>query len=486
MTTQTQVQDDVSQDEELLERIEDRTARVGVVGLGYVGLPLAVALCDAGFEVRGVDVARDKVASINDGRSPIADIEDDVLAAAVASGRLTAHSEYEPLGECDVIFVCVPTPFDANKTPDLRFVHAAADGVAGQLRPGQLVVLQSTTYPGTTEEAVRPRLERGGLEAGRDFFLAFSPERIDPGVPEHTVRNTPKVVGGVSPRDAALAAAVLRSLGPQVHVVSTPRAAEMSKLLENTFRAVNIALVNELALLCERMGIDVWEVINAASTKPFGFMPFRPGAGVGGHCIPVDPHYLAWKAREYDFPPRFIELAAEINSRMPHHVMDLVTDALNGSGKTVGGSRSLVLGVAFKPDVDDPRNSPAERLIDLLLERGADVRYHDPHVPEFTLSENPFMSSRRTLRSVPLTADELRAADVVVIVTPHKEVDYDLVGANADLIVDTADAMRGRTAANVRRLGAAAREGTKPVGPADANEPAGTDGPTDSVEALPL
>ena len=439
----------------LLQGIENRTARIAVIGLGYVGLPLAVSLAEAGFQVEGVDANATRVEEVEAGRSPIADVDDELLTRVTASGQLGATTDYDVLSEADIVFVCVPTPFDANKTPDLRFVHAAADGIAARLQVGQLVILQSTTYPGTTEEAVRPRLERSGLRAGRDFCLAFSPERIDPGVPEHTVRNTPKVVGGVTQPCAKAAAAVLHVLGPDVHIVSTPSAAEMCKLLENTFRAVNIALVNELALLCERMHIDVWEVIDAASTKPFGFMPFRPGAGVGGHCIPVDPHYLAWKAREFDFHTRFIELAAEINSRMPHHVFDLVDSALDSSGHTVNGARVLILGVAFKPNVDDPRNSPAERLIELLREHGADVRYHDPHVPEFAVGGSVFRPRREKLRSVELGDNELEAADVVVVVTAHDEVDYDLVAERARLIVDATGVMRGRQGGNVRQLGTA-------------------------------
>jgi UDP-N-acetyl-D-glucosamine dehydrogenase len=442
---------------DLQRRIDDRSARIGVVGLGYVGLPLAVALGEAGFTVIGIDRDPNKVAQVTAGTSPIADVRDAQLAPLLASGRLTASGAYDVVPACDALFVCVPTPFDVNKTPDLRYVYGAADGIAEHLRPGQLVVLQSTTYPGTTEEAIRPRLEGGGLVAGRDFFLAFSPERVDPGVAAHTVANTPKVVGGVTPQCAELAASILSTLGTAVYRVSTPRAAEMTKLLENIFRAVNIALVNELALLCERMGIDSWEVIAAASTKPFGFMPFRPGAGVGGHCIPIDPHYLAWKAREYDFATRFIELAAEINSSMPHHVIDLTQSGLDRIGRTLHGARALVLGVAFKPDVDDPRHSPAERVIELLCERGAEVRYHDPHIATFQVGGNVFHRERLTLASVPLSDAEIAAADVVVIVTAHRQVDYDRVAAHASLIVDTADVIGDRATGPVIRLGAPAR-----------------------------
>ncbi len=440
--------------ENLDHAIRHRTARVGVVGLGYVGLPLAVALAEEGFKVTGIDVDARKVNAILAGESPIGDVSSGHLGSLVSEGALSASDTYGVVRDCDVLFVCVPTPFDANKTPDLQFVHAAADGIAEHLRPGQLVIIQSTTYPGTTEEAVQPRLERGGLRAGRDFFLAFSPERIDPGVAEHTVRNTPKVVGGVTAECGALAASILGALGTEVRIVSSPRVAEMTKLLENTFRAVNIALVNELALLAERMGIDIWEVVEAAATKPFGFMPFLPGPGVGGHCIPIDPHYLSWKAREYDFSTRFIELAADINQAMPGHAADLVRSALNASGRTVNGSRVLVLGVAFKPDVDDPRNSPAERIVELLIESGARVRYHDPFIPVFKVGGNVFHHEKTELESVSLTDDELAEADVVVVVAGHSSLDYDRVVRLSRLIVDTSNVTRGRNEEHIVRLGA--------------------------------
>lgn len=440
--------------EELEARIADRSCGIGVIGLGYVGLPLGVALAEAGFTVTGVDSSSDKVEAINSGRSPISDIPDTRLAAVVGSGRLAATTEYSALRACDVLFVCVPTPFDANKTPDLSCLRAAAEGIAQQLRSGQLIVVQSTTYPGTTDEIIRPRLEAGGLKVGRDFFLAFSPERIDPGVPEHTVQNTPKVVGGVTADCGRLAAAVLRHLGPEVHIVSSPRVAEMTKLLENIYRAVNIALVNELAMLCERMAIDIWEVVGAAATKPFGFMPFYPGPGVGGHCIPIDPYYLAWKAREYDFSTRFIELAADTNQAMPYHVVNLVLRALSASGRSVRKASLLILGVAFKPNVDDARNSPAERIIELLLELGATVAYHDPHVPRFQVGDNAFHRPAVMLTSVPLTDETLAAADAVVIVSAHRAVDYRRVVRLARLVVDTSNATGAIGGGNVVRLGA--------------------------------
>ncbi|MBO9369732.1 MAG: nucleotide sugar dehydrogenase [Chloroflexi bacterium] len=625
----------------LSSRISSRTARVAVIGLGYVGLPLAVAFARAGFPVVGVDVDEKKVAALNAGRSYIGDVSDEDLRPHVASGRLRVTTDYDALREADAIFICVPTPYDAQRAPDLSFIRAAAEGIRPRLRPGHLVVLQSTTYPGTTEEVVQPILEASGLRAGVDFYLAFSPERIDPGNKQWSAYNTPKVVGGVDPESTRLACDLLGQMGAPVHPVSSPRAAEMTKLLENIFRSVNIALVNELALLAERMGIDFWEVIEAAKTKPFGFMPFYPGAGVGGHClapgeyitirgengceilpiqscfervsgrseihgvilaqpsshleilsfnpqtgetcfrplryisarryegamvevltadgrrlkvtdghpmlvwdkeeicirradalkagddllvakglpvkleayasgrrkrmpvtqsedhgffatvkvrevnpappvdmvysvevddfhtfvtsygivvhncIPVDPYYLSWKAREYDFYTKFIELAAEVNQAMPYHAVDLVAEALSQDGLPLKGARVLVLGVAFKPDVDDPRNSPAERVIELLLARGAEVRYHDPYIPHFTVGGDVFYRPNCTLDSVPLTDEELASADCVVIVTGHRSVDYARVVQKARRVVDCCNATRGTPPdRRVVRLGA--------------------------------
>ncbi|WP_322797727.1 nucleotide sugar dehydrogenase [Thermoflexus sp.] len=431
--------------------------RVGVIGLGYVGLPLALAFAEAGCEVIGVDVDEGKVAALMAGRSPIRDVPEEALRAALASGRFRATPTYAALAEVEAMFICVPTPYDAMRAPDLSYVKAAAEGIVPYLRQGHLVILQSTTYPGTTEEVVRPILERSGLRAGEDFDLAFSPERIDPGNREWTVRNTPKVVGGVTPRSTARAAALLSRLGAPVHPVSSPRVAEMSKLLENIFRSVNIALVNELALLCERMGINIWEVIEAAKTKPFGFMAFYPGPGVGGHCIPVDPYYLSWKAREYDFYTKFIELAAEVNQAMPFHVVHRTAEALDRyAGKGLRGARAFVLGVAYKRETDDPRNSPAGRIIELLLTRGAEVAYHDPYVPRFRVGGDAFRREERELASVPLEEGWLRWADVVVIVTGHRAVDYGKVVETARLVVDTCNATAGlpRCSAIVVRLGA--------------------------------
>lgn len=430
---------------DLEHRIESREARICVMGLGYVGLPMAIQLARLGFPVTGLDVNKERVTAINRGESYIQDVDATDVAQVVEEGLFRATADPDVLSSMDIIFICVPTPFTKTKTPDLSFVVAASEEIAPRLTRGQLIILQSTTYPGTTEEDVLPILEASGLEAGRDFHLAFSPERINPGDSEYTVANTPKVVGGVSPRCAQLAQLVLEQLMPDVHIVSSPRAAEMTKLLENIFRSVNIALINELAKLSERMSIDIWEVIEAASTKPFGFMPFYPGPGVGGHCVPVDPYYLFWKSREYDFYPRFIELAAELNQGMPYHVLSKIAEALNVAGKTLRQASVLVLGVSFKPDVDDARNSPAQRVIELLLSSGARVNYNDPHIPQFTVGKDVFYHDEQTLTSVALTEDLLQSQDCVVIVAGHKSYDYEWIVAHAPRVVDTMNATRGVT-----------------------------------------
>ncbi len=403
----------------------------------------------------GLDVDKRKNTALNQGRTYIQDVESSDIRAAVQARRLTASDDYDRLTESDAIFICVPTPFNAMKAPDLTYIEQAAKGIAARIRPGQLIVLQSTTYPGTTEEFVLPILEESGLKAGKDFYLAFSPERINPGDREYSVDNTPKVVGGLTAHCTELGRLLLVQLFPHVHVVSSPRAAEMSKLLENIFRSVNIALVNELALLSERMGIDMWEVIEAAKTKPFGFMPFYPGPGVGGHCIPVDPYYLSWKAREYDFYTKFIEIAAEVNQAMPYHVVDLAALALGQAGKPLDGARILILGVAFKRDTDDARNSPAERIIELLLTRGADVRYSDPYVPRYRVGRDVFHPAERWLESVDLTDKTLAAADCVIVVAGHGAVDYAQVVQQATLVVDTVNATSGLDgSARIVRIGA--------------------------------
>ena len=441
----------------LSDKITHRTAKIAVIGMGYVGVPLALAFAKAGFTTVGIEISDDKVAALNAAHSYIEDVTDAELAPHVEAGRLAATTDYDMVRKAEAIFICVPTPYTIQRAPDLRYIITATEGIAPRLQAGQLVVLQSTTYPGTTTEIVQPILEQASsLSAAKDeFYLAFSPERVDPGNETWSVYNTPKVVGGLTPNATAVAAALLRQMGAHVHEVSSPDAAEMTKLLENTFRAVNIALVNELAQLAERMGIDFWEVVAAAKTKPFGFMPFTPGPGVGGHCIPIDPYYLLWKAREYDFYTRFIELAAETNEAMPYHVIELVTRGLSEVDKPLKGARALVLGVAFKPDISDARDTPAERVLELLLARGADAQYHDSFVPTFSVGGNVFHTEARTLASVPLTEEELQAADVVVIVTDHHNVDYARILQHASLVVDSRNATAGLSgSARVIRLGA--------------------------------
>jgi len=417
--------------------------RLAIIGLGYVGLPLAIAFAKAGRNVVGLDVDVRKVAQLGSGASYIPDVPSADVAAVLKAKTFLATSDYSTLRDRDVIFICVPTPFDAMRAPDLSYIIRAAESIQPYLTRGQLVVLQSTTHPGTTQETLQPILERSSLRAGVDFDLAFCPERIDPGRSDWTVTNTPKVVGAVTNDGTQRAATVLSALGAPVHTVSSPKAAEMTKLLENIFRSVNIALVNELALLSERMGIDIWEVIHAATTKPFGYMPFTPGAGVGGHCIGVDPYYLSWKAREFDFYTRFIELAAEMNQSMPFHVVDLAEKALSQNRCALREANVLVMGVAFKRDVDDARNTPAERVIELLLKRGARVTYYDPYVPVFHVGGSVFLKDTISLKSQSLTEASLLKADCVIIVTGHRAVDYRFVVRTARAVVDCCNATDG-------------------------------------------
>lgn len=445
--------------EQLETKIADKTARVCVIGLGYVGLPLVMGFARCGYNTVGLDVDKCKIDALNRGTSYIPDVPSATVAKHLAEGRFHPTADYEQVRRVDVVFICVPTPFDAMKAPDLSFIRSAAEGIAPRLHAGQLIILQSTTYPGTTEEVVQPILEATGLKAGEDFCLAFSPERIDPGQissPGWDVTNTPKVVGGLTPLCARLSAALLEKMTPNVHIVSSPRAAEMTKLLENIFRSVNIALVNELALLSERMGIDFWEVIDAASTKPFGFMPFYPGPGVGGHCIPVDPYYLSWKAREFDFYTKFIELAAEVNQSMPYHVVERIGQALSARDKPLNGARVLILGVAFKRDIDDARNSPAERLIELLLGAGAQVIYNDPYVPHYSVGGDVFYRRKVQMTSQELTAERLVEQDAVVIVAGHHTYDYTWIVEHAGLVIDTVYATRSVAAGRdkIVRIGA--------------------------------
>ena len=432
---------------DLRTAIADRTANVGIVGAGYVGLPLALSFAKAGYRVKVVDVNADRVRRLCAGESYIQDVSSEALSAQVKAGRLDATTDYATLSDAHIIFVAVPTPFDRAKQPDLRYIVQSAESISAVLRKGQLIVLESTTYPGTTDEIMRPILERTGLRAGVDFYLAFSPERIDPGNKTYTIENTPKVVGGIDAESTALATAALQVVTEgHVHPVSSARVAELTKLLENTFRAVNIALVNELAMLCDRMQIDIWEVIEAAATKPYGYMPFYPGPGVGGHCIPVDPYYLSWKAREFDFHTKFIELAAETNLGMPFYTVGRIREQLNDAGRSLRGSRILVLGASFKKDIDDARESPAIRVMEILMSEGALVEYHDPFVPVVELGASLFAGdgTHVTLRSAPLEDERLRQADCVVILVAHTPIDYALVLREAHRVFDAVNATQGK------------------------------------------
>lgn len=428
----------------LKDRIANRTARVGVLGLGYVGLPLAVEFARAGFDVTGIDVQQSKVDSFNRGESYVKDVKDSVFAPLVESGKLRATSDFSIIEELDTIDICVPTPLRKTKDPDMSYVVSATDAIAEHLHPGLLVMLESTTYPGTTEELVLPKLSAGGLRAGEDFFLCFSPERVDPGNPKFQTANIPKVVGGITPACTEIGALFYRQALETVVPVSSTRVAEMVKLLENTFRMINIGLANEIALMCDRMNINVWEVIDAAATKPFGFMPFYPGPGLGGHCIPIDPFYLSWKSKEAGIEARFIELAGYINGRMPEFVVDKIQNALNDASKPLRGSRIHILGVAYKRDIDDVRESPALDIILLLQRRGAIVSFSDPYV--------------HSLRSHDVVLDGqdmgegVRAADCVVVVTDHSNVDYSAVVRDSKIIVDTRNALKRFNFPNIVRL----------------------------------
>ncbi|MBM3525004.1 MAG: nucleotide sugar dehydrogenase [Alphaproteobacteria bacterium] len=418
----------------LTERIRDRRARIGIIGLGYVGLPLAVEFARAGFDVTGFDVDESKPRQINKGTSYIPDVPDAELAAVVKSGHLKATTDMSQLASMDVVDICVPTPLRKTKDPDLSYVVKAVDAAAATLRAGQLVILESTTYPGTTDEVVQPRLESTGLKADVDFFLAFSPERVDPGNALHTTRSIPKVVGGLGPSSTSVAALLYESVVSSVVPVSSTRVAEMVKLLENTFRAVNIGLVNEIALMCRKMDLNVWEVIDAAKTKPFGFMPFYPGPGLGGHCIPIDPFYLSWKARQTGFECRFIELAGQVNGSMPEYVVQRVADALNSVRKPVNGSKVHLFGVAYKRDVNDVRESPALDVLELLTKRGAIVTFTDPHIDHFR-------HGGEVLHSVPFDQAIKSGYDCAVVTTDHTSFDYAKIAA-MPLVVDTRNSLK--------------------------------------------
>ena len=428
----------MSHQQELQKKIEDRTAVCGVIGLGYVGLPLAVELAATGFTVYGIDLNTDKVEAVNRGESYIPDVSNEMVKEGVDSGKLKATKDFNVVKDCDVVSICVPTPLNKTRDPDISYIISALEvGIVPHVHPGMLVVLESTTYPGTTEEVIAPALTSGNLKVGEDIFVAFSPERVDPGNPHFQTGNIPKVVGGMTKNCSHIATLLYSSFLAKVHTVSSTAVAEMVKIHENTFRSVNIALVNELALMCDRLDIDVWEVIEGASTKPFGFMPFYPGPGLGGHCIPIDPYYLSWKARSVGFEARFIELAGQVNSSMPLHVVQKASDALNSVGKALKGSNVLILGVAYKSDIDDERESPAIDIIDRLIAKGAVVTYTDSYIPELGVGTTVLSASEISL-------ELLQRTDLAIIVTAHSDFDYDLILEQVPLILDTRNAIKSR------------------------------------------
>jgi UDP-N-acetyl-D-glucosamine dehydrogenase len=425
------------------EKIRSKTARVGVVGLGYVGLPLAVEYAEAGYHVTGIDLSESKIESINTGDSYIGDVPSAAVKPLVASGKLRATTDFSVIGELDTVNICVPTPLRKTKDPDMSYIVAACEEIAKYFHPGLLVILESTTYPGTTDELVLPMLEKSGLKVGVDFFLCFSPERVDPGNPQFQTKNIPKVVGGTTPECTKLGHLFYSQALERVVPVSSTQVAEMVKLLENTFRMINIGLVNEMAIMCDGMGINVWEVIEAAATKPFGFMPFYPGPGLGGHCIPIDPFYLSWKTKQAGIEARFIELAGYINGQMPHFVVNKVQNALNDVGKPLKGSRIHIYGVAYKRDIEDVRESPALDIIHLLQKRGAEISFSDPHVAELRLENDKRLKE---------DSGAMSGADCVVIVTDHKSFDYKALVESASLIVDTRNALKGVASPRIVRL----------------------------------
>jgi len=437
--SQGEIERDLSviQKDALLHKIESKNAKVGVLGLGYVGLPVITAFAEAGFTTLGFDVLESVVDLVRSGKSHVGDVMPEAVSSMVEVGRLDATTDFGRLSEVDAIIICVPTPLGKTGDPDVSYIMRALEAIRKNLRPGQLIVLESTTYPGTTRELLQPELEGDGLIVGEDFFLAFSPERVDPGNTTWTFTNTAKVVGGLTEACRKLSTALYGSVIDEVVTVSSPEAAELTKLLENTFRAVNIGLVNEMAMITDRLGIDIWEVVNAAATKPYGFMRFTPGPGLGGHCIPIDPHYLAWKMRTLQYRTRFIELASEVNAEMPRYLVSRIAQALNEHDKPVKGSRVLLLGVAYKANVGDIRESPALDILELLRSDGAIVSYHDPFVPSINLDSS-------TLQSEPFTKDLLRNSDIVVITTDHKKIGYDLVLEHAPIVLDPRDGLRGK------------------------------------------
>lgn len=441
----------------LLDKIENRTAHVGIIGLGYVGLSLAITIADAGYRIIGIDICSDKVSRLKQGISDVPDVSNEILGRFVQSGQFDITTDYSELEYLDIVNICVPTPLSKDKTPDIQHIKAAAETIATFLHQDQLIILESTTYPGTTEDVVLPILNsnqsihteiqssitletnsthKQPLCIGSDFYLAFSPERIEPGNYAFSLRDTPKIVGGVTQKCTEMASAFYQQFIKKVYPVSTPRTAEMTKLLENTFRSVNIGLINEVAMICDRMELDVWEIIDAASTKPFGFMPFYPGPGLGGHCIPIDPHYLSWMTQKYQIHAQFIELASEINASMPKYVIEKVIYALNKKKKTINGSCLLIIGVSYKKDIGDTRESPAFEVIRIMLDKGAQIKYHDSHVPDITLGERGKYTSQE------LTTTLVESVDCVVIIADHSDIDYELITNHASIVVDTRNATR--------------------------------------------
>ena len=427
----------------LIQKIESFSIHAGVIGLGYVGLPLMVAMANAGFKVTGIDINEEKIKRLKNGISDILDVPDTVLGELIESKQIQVTNDFHVLSKLDTVNICVPSPLDENRIPDMQYIKSAVENVAKYIHTEQLIILESTTFPGTTEEIVLPMLlsnsniqQTDSLEVGHDFYLAYSPERIEPGNETYFMTNTPKIVGGVTEKCTQVAKTFYEQFINKTHTVSSPRIAEMAKLLENTFRNVNIGLINEVALICDKMELDVWEIIDAAATKPFGFMPFYPGPGPGGHCIPIDPHYLSWKAKTYQENARFIELASEINNKMPKYVLDKVIHALNLNKKALNGSKILIIGVAYKKDIGDTRESPAFKVIRLLLDKGAHILYHDPHVSKINLE------GVDTYHSETLTSSVIESADCVVIITDHSNIDYNMIVQYADIVIDTRNATR--------------------------------------------